>query len=233
MWDRKPPQGRAGTAVDVAYWRGRDLRTEVIDCGVSTEVSIGSVLSTATKQSGLGRVVRAMLFGDIKGFSKLREEELPRFVDEVMGRFAEVLRRYGKQVLYRNTWGDAIYVVVPDAATATRCALDLQQSLDQLDLAGVGLPDYLALRLGGHIGPVFEGRDPVLNGPTFFGAHVSRTARIEPVTPPGKFYVTEPFAAALALNRDAQFNCEYVGHMDAAKGYGAMRMYVVKRRMPH
>ena len=31
------------------------------------------------------------------------------------------------------------------------------------------------------------------------GSHVSRTARIEPVTPPGEVYVTEAFAAALEL----------------------------------
>ena len=57
------------------------------------------------------------------------------------------------------------------------------------------------------------------------GSHVSRTARIEPVTPPGAVYVTEPFAAALGLEGREEFGCDYVGHMPAAKDFGRLRMY--------
>ena len=54
---------------------------------------------------------------------------------------------------------------------------------------------------------------------------MSRTARIEPVTPPGAVYVTEPFAAALVLAGSDRFTCDYVGHMPLAKDYGRLRMY--------
>ena len=50
-----------------------------------------------------------------------------------------------------------------------------------LDLAGVGLPTTLALRVGGHLGPVYRVDDPVLHRANFMGAHVSRAARIEPI----------------------------------------------------
>jgi class 3 adenylate cyclase len=63
----------------------------------------------------------------------------------------------------------------------------------------------------------------------FMGAHVSRTARIEPVTPPGAVYVTEPFAALLELEPGSGLVCSYVGHMPAAKGYGRLRMYRLER----
>jgi hypothetical protein len=58
---------------------------------------------------------------------------------------------------------------------------------------------------------------------------VSRTARIEPVTPPGAVYVTEPFAAALELAGRRDLACDYVGHMPAAKDYGRLRMYRLRR----
>ena len=61
------------------------------------------------------------------------------------------------------------------------------------------------------------------------GAHVSRTARIEPVTPPAEVYVTEQFAARLALE-SAAFDCNYVGVMPAAKDFGVMRMYHLDAR---
>ena len=99
-----------------------------------------------------------------------------------------------------------------------------------IDLQAAGLPPHLALRLGGHLGPVFPTYDPVLDAPGFMGSHVSRTARIEPVTPPGAVYVTEPFAAALVLAGNRDFVCDYVGHMPAAKDYGRLRMYRLRRK---
>ena len=69
-----------------------------------------------------------------------------------------------------------------------------------LDLGAVGLPPHIAFRLSGHLGPVFPVSDPVVGTPSFMGSQVSRTARIEPVTPPGAVYVTEAFAAALELS---------------------------------
>jgi len=39
--------------------------------------------------------------------------------------------------------------------------------------------------------------------------------------------VTEPFAAALALG-DEDFACDYVGDVPAAKGFGNLRMCVLK-----
>src|SRR5262249_49748029 len=102
--------------------------------------------------------------------------------------------------------------------------------MDAGDLLAAGLPPHLSLRLGAHVGPVFPVRDPILDEPSFMGSHVSRTARIEPVTPPGAIYVTEPFAAALVLAGRDEFPCEYVGHMPAAKDYGQLRMYRLRRR---
>ena len=60
---------------------------------------------------------------------------------------------------------------------------------------------------------------------SFFGSHVARTARIEPITPPGSVYVTEAFAAALDLAGRPELSTQYVGHVPAAKGYGRLRMY--------
>jgi class 3 adenylate cyclase len=176
------------------------------------------------------RVVRAILTGDIRGYSKLSEEQLPVFSRAVMGSFSDVLARYDAEIEYRNTWGDAILAVVSDAPSAARCALDLQDAMTAVDLAGSGLPDHLAFRISAHIGPVFVTTDPVLHAPSFMGTHISRTARIEPVTPPGAVYVTEPFAAALELAGCSDLRCDYVGHMPAAKDYGRLRMYRLLRR---
>jgi class 3 adenylate cyclase len=227
VWDGKPPTSPAGTAAAVAAWHRSGHPQSIIVCrGGSTPPA-----PLATVARPVIRRPRAMLFTDIKGFSQLTDAALPRFVDGVLGTFAEVIGRYGTDVLLVETWGDGIYLVFDDAGKAARCALDLQEAYAAIDLAGLGLSEGLGLRIGGHLGPVYGGRNPIIGGPDFFGAHVSRAARIEPVTPEGCIYVTETFAAALALQSDVEFVCEYVGMTEAAKRYGAMRMFLLQRRV--
>jgi tetratricopeptide (TPR) repeat protein len=226
LWDGAPSETGAGTAVEVATWRRLGHPVTVVSPN-GTLPSAGATSPPAEVLAG-GRVVRAMLFADIKGFSKLTDEQLPSFADRVLGAFASVLE--DPAVCYRNTWGDALYVVLSDAAAAAACALELQSAMASVDLESEGLPAHLALRLGGHVGPVFNVRDPVTQAESFMGSHVSRTARIEPVTPPGSVYVTEPFAAALVLAGRNEFLCDYVGHMPAAKDFGRLRMYRLRRR---
>jgi class 3 adenylate cyclase len=98
-----------------------------------------------------------------------------------------------------------------------------------IDLAAIGLPEYTTLRVGGHLGPVYSGRDPILKCDNYFGAHVSRAARIEPVTPEKSVYVTETLAAVLAIHNANEFQCHYVGMTRAAKHYGKMRMFLLRR----
>ena len=122
-----------------------------------------------------------------------------------------------------------MFLVFKRAHTAAECALDLQEAMSTFDFRSHGLPEELALRIGGHLGPVYEYRDPVLERPNFFGAQVSRAARVEPITPSGCVYVTEPFASAIALEHADRFACDYVGNNEAAKGYGRFRMFLLRR----
>ena len=62
-----------------------------------------------------------------------------------------------------------------------------------------GFPSDMGLRVGLHLGPDYAAHDPILDRNNFFGAHVSRTARIEPVTPEGCVYVTETMAAGVGV----------------------------------
>ena len=237
VWDGRPADGLAGTSIDVGHWRRGGRSVTVVSPTAEGSVSEHDGPEQAVSGSGRvegdeagGRVVRAMLFGDVKGFSKLTDEQLPIFATRVLGAFAAALHRHEAEVWHRNTWGDAVYVVLTDASAAAACALDLQDAMMAIDLEAEGLPAHIELRLGGHIGPVFPTHDPVLDAPGFMGSHVSRTARIEPVTPPGAVYVTEPFAAALFLDERHDFLCDYVGHMPAAKDYGRLRMYRLRRK---
>jgi class 3 adenylate cyclase len=77
---------------------------------------------------------------------------------------------------------------------------------------------------------VFRGYDPIVKRDGYFGSSVTRTARIEPVTPPGLVYASEAFAATLAASGAAGCALEYVGMLALAKGYGESRIYRLERR---
>jgi class 3 adenylate cyclase len=113
---------------------------------------------------------------------------------------------------------------------AADLALAVQERLGTLDLHALGLPPTLRLRLSAHAGPVQRLQDPILGRETFAGRSLTRAARIEPRTPPGRVYVSGAFAALLALQPDATTSCEYVGQITTAKDFETIPMYVLRRR---
>ena len=85
-----------------------------------------------------------------------------------------------------------------DAAVTAEIALRLQDRLAEFDYATLGLDGRGGMRIGAHYGPAYRTTDHITGQTTFYGTEVSKAARIEPVTPTGAVFVTEPMAAILA-----------------------------------
>jgi class 3 adenylate cyclase len=181
------------------------------------------------KAAVLPRATRAILIGDVHGYSHVPDHLIPVFQQRFMGSIAQVLQRFGNRILHRNSWGDAVYAVVDDPLNGSHCALEIQQAIGSVPLSRYGLPVDLKLRLAAHFGPVYQVFDPIRKDRNFFGAHATIAARMEPITVPGQVYVTEAMAAALALYPASGLRCEYVGYLPAAKNFGSMRMYSLRR----
>jgi class 3 adenylate cyclase len=239
IWDGGATSGRAGTSIDIRTWEKNGRKTEIIDLNITRPSGTrppshpvvsedGSRVLTDWKYGDVTRELHAIMFGDVVGFSQVPERLLPQFQKHFMGRISATLDEFGDQVLYRNSWGDAIYAILDSAEAGARCALEIQNALKELSLRQLGFTHPLELRLAVHYGPIFRGRDFLTKSETFFGAHVTRAARIEPVTPPGEVFVTEAMAAALALSGAGSVRPEYVGNTQLAKNYGSLRMYVLR-----
>ncbi len=82
-----------------------------------------------------GRTVRAMLFADVAGFSGLPEPHLPAFFIEFLALVEQQLKT--TPTLFRNTWGDGLYIVFPDVVGCADFALRLLRRLEGFDFAGV------------------------------------------------------------------------------------------------
>ena len=118
-----------------------------------------------------------------------------------------------------------------DVAAAGKFGLALADLVAGTNWEEKKLRPGLNLRIGLHAGPAYEFDDPITGDRSYSGTHVSRAARIEPITPPGQVYASEAFAALAAAQRVADFTCDYVGQTPMAKDYGAFPTYHVRRNL--
>jgi tetratricopeptide (TPR) repeat protein len=233
VWDGGPPERSAGTADAVGHWRAAGYDVDVIDprdgrvwmaaADAAAEVFHGA------RDADPATAIRAMIFADAYHFSKLGESQMPGFVDWFLGPVAEMMERTSPTPVFRNTWGDGLFFVFEKAADAGRFAIGLAECVGAIDRRAAGLPESMHLRVALHVGPVYPFRDRIIGKPNYIGSHVNRTARIEPVTPPGQVYGTYAFAALAALQAPGEFRCDYVGRIPLAKSFGEFPMYRVRR----
>lgn len=241
VWDGKEGNGIGGTGCTVERWRRLGLQVEIIDLAeilhrhcpgiVDAAEDLPETESTAAGEasSEFAPEIRALLFADAEGFSKLTDEEIPLFARHFLGLAARLATESAHPPLTKNTWGDGLYFVFSNVRDAGVFALDLRDAVRGTDWLKHGLPS-LNIRIGLHAGPVYSCRDPVTQHINYIGANVSRAARIEPITPAGQVYASRTFAALAAAERATEFRCEYVGQTSMAKQYGTFPTYVVQRR---
>ena len=241
VWDGSPGDGFGGTSSVVEYWQAQDERVEIINLGALGEmagcphepgpIEQSSSADDAEKPalSDRSKRIMAVFFADIVGYSKLRDRVIPLFVQHLFGLVAELLQSSPHAPVAKNTWGDAFFFIFANIEDAGNFALQIRDLVNNTDWVDKGLPASLNLRIALHAGPVYSITDPVLQQPNYFGLHVSRTARIEPITPPGRVYASQAFAALSVAQGITDFSCDYVGHVPLAKKYGAFPLYHLRR----
>ncbi len=163
----------------------------------------------------------AILFADVVGYSKLHDDETPRFVNQVLAEVAKL----SPQAPVKETWGDGLFFSFDSVKEAGIFALKLQRTVEDSRPA-FSVP--LQLRVGLHYGPVYLMRDPITELPKRTGSHVVHAARLEPKTPEGQVYASEAFAAQAALEDIEEFSCMFVEQLDLDKRYGTYPTYLVQ-----
>ncbi len=247
VWDQKPGDGPGGTASAVEHWKNLGLAVQLIDLakilkreigtgsstrGSSATAKEGVVVSRKAKRSTardtLPTRIMAMLFADAVNFSKLTEQQIPLFLTYFLGAIGKLISTSPHAPLIKNTWGDGLYFVFDDVKHAGLFALELCELMVETNWGKTGLPKAINLRIALHAGPVYACVDPVTEQRSYTGTHVSRAARIEPITPPGQVYASQAFAALAAAQGVKEFTCDYVGQTPLAKGYGTFATYHVR-----
>ncbi|MEE9145146.1 MAG: adenylate/guanylate cyclase domain-containing protein, partial [Candidatus Binatia bacterium] len=228
-----------GTAYFFEKWRSGDRKDRVIDLAAirsqgftkprAFSESIKSPQAAGNEQK-IKREIKVMLFSDVKNFSKLDEEQAPSFFAAFLAEVARVIENSQNLPVFRNTWGDGLFLVFDRVTDCADFAMRLLDRIQQMDFKKLGLPEDTTVRMGIHAGPVYPYEDKIIDRKNFFGSHVNRAARIEPVATPGCAFTSEQFAAVLAVETGHDFICEYVGVEDLAKGYDRVPLYRLGRR---
>jgi tetratricopeptide (TPR) repeat protein len=244
LWDERAGDGPGGTESVIRLWRAREspLRVEVVSpralaAGRTTPEPFEKVLAARSQgpRDALGEegaAVMALLFADAKGYSGLGEVGADVFASRFLGILADVVDRFRGEIFEANTWGDGLFFALTNVESAGRLALALGSAVEETrpSLLEAGLPESMGLRLALHAAPVRLVHDRIRDQVRVSGAQVSKAARIEPVTPPGRVYASEAFAALSRARSAEGYRCRYVGVKSLAKDYGRHPLYVVEGR---
>jgi class 3 adenylate cyclase/tetratricopeptide (TPR) repeat protein len=221
VWDGQAGHGPGGTASIATRWIAAGMRVELIDPN-GRDYKLYQIPPPIGCE-GDTRIV-SVLFADVVHFSLLTEEELPSFGKHFLPLVAKVVRECGEPLL-KNTWGDGLFMAFDDSRQAGRLALALQSAIAGQDWSKCGLPPKLNLRISLHAGPAYECTNPVTGRRDFLGYHVSRGARIEPVTDTGQVWCSREFTAMVRAQAIAEFEFEYVGQIELPKESGVIPLY--------
>ena len=259
-WDGVSGDGPGGTASAVENWRALGYSPEIVQLAnmveghaapfpkPQTNQKVGAVHRTArsdfsasstaaiTQPSSddtakfTSRIV-AILFADAVGFSKLTEEEVPRFVQHFLGAIAQLSETFREKIIAKNTWGDGLYFVFSEVDLAGQFALALADLVASTKWEEKGLRAGLSLRIALHAGPVYEFDDPITGNRTYSGT-----------TPPGRKWIVQALSWTSSLTARCHFALiiggrvaaevlfyDYVGQTPLAKGYGTLPTYHVRR----
>lgn len=229
------PREHSPTYETVKWWKSIGYDAEIIDLPLNKVKKSQATAKNKSGQTGkendqaFQTNIMAIFFADVVGYSKMHEGYIPAFVKEFMGDIADFIARSNYKPETRNTWGDAFYFIFKNIRDAGVFALEVADIVARTNWEKRGLPKGLNLRISLHAGPVYHCHDPVTGQEMYTGSHVSRAARIEPITPPGQIYCSQAFAALAAAYQIEEFYPEYVGKVNYAKGFGKFSTYRVRR----
>jgi class 3 adenylate cyclase/tetratricopeptide (TPR) repeat protein len=228
-----------GTGSFVRYWRSHRASVKVVPIATKAPSMLTEAFETEANNDddefeawvrASGRQeIKAIMFADVVGYSKLPETVIPKYVAQFNQRVSRLIADSSSAPINVNTWGDGLFFVFNGVEDAGRFALDLRDLVITTDWMDLGLPRQLSIRIGVHAGPVYVNFDPVVRQISFTGAHVSRAARIEPITHEGEVFVSEEFAALALADQSKGFICDLVGTTALAKSYGLFRVYSLER----
>jgi class 3 adenylate cyclase len=239
VWDGQIEGLTGGTAATVCHWRSMPHQFNGIHpLGLGeTQLQKKFAAEIGDSTESLAEEVQhhtflPMLFADVKGYSKLTEQQVVSFSVHFLEKVAAVIDQFEAGLLSKRTQGDGLFLVFKDLRSAVNLALELKNKTTNIDWSKFGLPTDLLFRISLDAGPCYSYVDPIVDKTEFCGAYVVRAARMEPITPPGEIYASESFVALAHATALSGVRFDYAGQVALPKNYGVIPVSHV-RQLPH
>jgi tetratricopeptide (TPR) repeat protein/class 3 adenylate cyclase len=230
VWDGRGGDAPGGTASIVADWRRRNLSVHVI----APPAPAGAAAPAApAAQDGpvpdVRQEIKAVVYAELLNYRRITEAKLPLYIREFKGRVAKLLADLGIKPAVAEIWGGTHHLLFDNLEAAARFAVGFRDLVQGTDWGKLGLPPDLGVTIALHAGPVFVFQDAVQSRQTCIGAHVSRTARINPVTPRGQIYASQEFAALCGAEGITVVGFEFLGRVHTTRLFEDAPLYRVDR----
>ena len=236
LWDGRPGDAMGGTesAVQFSLQQGFPVRwMQDLSPGGASETrevpplapGTSSAIRHETALREAPQEIRAVVFADAVGFSKLGERDVPAFVRHYLGCAMQAMQAQAIVPLVKNTWGDGLYLVFESVRDAGVFALAFRDLIVATDWQRLGISQSPSVRIGAHAGPLYRIYDAVLGQWSYVGSHVTRTARLEPSVDPGKVFASLAFVALAAAERVSEFSSSAVGRRQLIKDAGELAVF--------
>ena len=177
-----------------------------------------------------------ILFADIKGYSSLNLNQKLALHEELEPETLKaIVEEVGiKNIAYYNSWGDAYLILFTSVESGIKAALTLRDKFrSRANWTELGLPSSLNIRCSLHVGDVVikDFENPIFGEKNqgVVGKNIDLTARIEPVTPPGRIWATEQIISLLTDNSPDGIRFDSIGKRELAKKWGIRDLYDIRR----
>lgn len=166
--------------------------------------------------------VVSILFSDIKGYSKIKNDESKKVLYEEFKKIQQRILTEDNH-FYKNTWGDALLVCSYDYFDLANIALSLRDEFKKTNWKRLNLPD-LSIRVGVHTQKITldEQNNKVID---IIGSGVDETARIEPIVDPNKVFASKMFCEHLKEEENLNINITPLGKKQLAKDYKETELF--------
>lgn len=167
----------------------------------------------------------AILFSDIKDYSKIKDENLYPNLNN-FNRDFERLYLNNNNNFFCRTRGDSFYICSYQPVDLAEIALNLRDKFRNTHWTRIGYPFELQVRIGLHFdeASIIEEDGEIIE---VVGDNINATARIEPIVEPNQIYCSETFYEQLQLEKNLKIKLISLGSKQLPKEFGQMGLYKV------
>jgi len=236
LWNGRPGDALGGTHSAVEYCLRQHLSVRSLEDVLpvvplpaaerrpATPGTTSAIQHATALQEGQQQICSA-IFADVVGFGRLRERQIPSFFDLYLLSAMQSLQMQRIVPLVKNTWGDGLYLAFDSPRDAGIFSLDFAHRIATADWGPLNLDFHPSIRIGIHAGPLYRFYDALIGQWSYTGSHVTRAARLEPVSEPGKVIATQAFVALAAAEGVSEFFGLPLGRRPLLKGAGEVNLF--------